>query len=233
MNKRISLVTLISVIIIVLALGIGIGYLITIKINNKQIIKDMSNEGIKTQEQTEKEEINEGSKNITINGINYKISYNSDFYKYDDTYPVVVNLYFNDKELRSINMPKQHGDIEIGEMINREYEVELHNISNEYILVVISNKSKLYDYEDAELCVINLDGEYIGSKHWQKGAESVFLKTNNKNLVRYEIYEDGFLIFKYFSDEKFVDMKYTILNNKIESKQDKFYSRNEVNTAGK
>jgi len=174
----------------------------------------------------------DGSKKIGINGKLYTISYSSDFYKYDQKYPLVVNLYFNNKKVRSINMPFQHGEPTKPDDINKEYSVELHNINNEYILVVIANESKTYDDEDAQLCVLNLNGEYIGSQHWERN-EGVRLKSNNQQLVRYEVYKDGFLIFERFSQDKYVDMKYTIVNNRIESKQERFYSIDEVDTAGK
>ena len=261
-NGKINVVVLILIIILVLIAGIAGGYFLGNSLGNKdgkqtivgtaQTKPQVANTIQNTQTNTANTEVNQntipsnvtsqtqtikydGSKDITINGKTYTISYNSDIYEHDQDYPVVVNLYFNGKKVRSIDMEHQGGDIEKGEEFNKEYTVEeLKNIQDKYILVIIKNESIEFDYEYAKLCVLNLDGEFIGAKEWKKGPESVTLKSNNKNLVRYEILEDGFLIFERLSyATSYADTVYTIKDNKIDFSKNRIYNEDEIVTAGK
>ena len=251
MGKQLSWATIIIIVILSICVGIGGGILLSKKMENSKIVKDAQSKEPKTQEETiiepEKEKQTtkteetlkyDGTKSITIGGKEYKISYKTDYYDLDREYPIVVNLYLNDKKIRNIDIPFMNNDedsIATGSIeYNKEYSVELHKLGEEYILVEIKNRDKLVEGSSGTLCVINLKGEFIGTKRWESHNEGITLKSTGKSLNRYEIYDNGFLIFNASEDgNTLCENKYVVKNNKIELESNKYYSDDEVVRAGK
>lgn len=246
-EKKLNVLGLIVIMLVTLVVGIVIGYFVIDYIKNGEEVTEVGKveevkqeklEETKTEntQSTLKTEIPEydGSKSITINGKTYTISYLSEKYPHfedSELKQTEVKLYLNDEKVKTLNLGNL---IDINhEYGNKDYEVELYDFCEDYILIAIKTKYnngviQIINYVD--FCIINTDGEHIDTLEWKDTTQ--IMKVDTKEILTYEINKDNIILYQRVNDgaEK---IKYTVIRDILKEELLERYDESEVSLAGK
>lgn len=243
MEKRnISIFVIILIIVLALVIGAGIGYFVYEKLNSStDTINEIqeSKQNIQNMENVKKEDVSnniinyDGSKNITIDGENYKVSYISEKFKnsadnnLEDT---EVKLYLNDKYIGTADL---ENILDVNHVYgNKDYDVELHKISEDYIAIILKTEYNNGENDPTSkrvFFIINTDGIHIDTLVWDNRMH--ISDINNKEF-KYEIDNEGIILYE-LNGNSVDKIKYTLTRNIIRTQVLKTYNANEFSISGK
>lgn len=244
---KVNVVSLILIIIVTLIIGGIAGYVLNSSINNEQKVEETAQnleetqiDGVieNTQNFSDKVETVEydGSKNITIDGKTYTVSYASEKFEnnvyeqnvYEQT---EVKLYLNDKKVKTLNLGLL---IDVNhEFGSKDYGVELYTFCEEYILIVVKNKFNNGEPEPVNhvrFCIINTNGEHIDTLEWDDATRIHVIKTGEE--LTYEINNDSLILYE-MTGSSVLKREYTVKRDYMNEKLLEIYDYDELTFAGK
>lgn len=260
-KRKISLVTVITIFIVALIIGCGLGYVVYKEINNKvepviaegqeniQKFEDndknkveKENTNIETEIINNESNINiiedninyDGSKTIIINGKIYTISYiseNFENFNNSEIRQTEVKLYMNNKYIGTANL---NNIMDINHVYgNKDYDVELHKISEDYVLIVL--KTEYNDGVNGAMSrriffIVNKDGIHIDTLEWFNSTH-IIDKKDNKEL-KYEIDNEGIILYQ-VNGNVVMKNKYIPVRDIIKKLNLEVLDENKVELAGK
>lgn len=246
---KINVLILILLLVVILIIGIGIGYVISqnvgqieekgYRVEGKEFYE---NEKInENKEKNENEQVEkmkyDGSKNITIEGKTYTVSYLSEKFKNvnnNELEQTEVKLYLNDKKIKTLNLGYL---IDVGHTFgNKDYEVELHQFCEKYILIEVKQKHDDGEYETVNrrtFCIVNTNGEHIQTFKWDDATQIFDIQTNEQ--FTYKIDNNGLILYKTIDAEndtnEAIEIKYTVIRDFIKDEIVQFHKN--IGLAGK
>lgn len=204
-EKKINFMVLILVVLIMLIIGIGIGYLLFNVMNVQKGIKDETKGLIANADNTKNVENNsvnidnklnitnsnnvveipqyDAEKTIFANGQSYRVSCNNKLVENDkEMKKYKTTLYFNDKEIKTIdtmsNMGNKTSIWDIEDEFNLSIIKDYEDNKLEYIVISVNSDSVSESYKN--IFIVNKDGKLLGELGWT-AAYGIGLKGKNEN----------------------------------------------------